>query len=435
MSAALKETEQGFSARYRGLAARLPGAAEARRRAAALFGARGLPDTREEAWRFTSLRALAGTVFSRVEEPSEATLRLLARAPESDAPLIVFADGRMRADLSRLPRESEAEGGPRGGPGGERGVRVTSFAAEPSFERVGEGEPLVALNTMLAEDGANITVPADVDGGTLVLLHLGSGEAGQPPAFHPRHRVRLAAGARLALFEIALGEGAYLHNPLMEARLAEGAWLLHLRLLEESPDAFHLGSLHVALGARSRYEGFALVRGARLARSEVHAAIEGEGAQFFLNAAQMLGGEQLADITTVVRHEAPGASSRQTIRNVLTGRAHGVFQGRIEVARAAQKTDGYQMNQALLLSEEAEVSSKPELEIFADDVKCSHGATVGALDADQLFYLRSRGVPEKEARAMLVRAFLGGMLDAVPHEWGRSVLEGAVDSWWKGRPA
>jgi Fe-S cluster assembly protein SufD len=139
---------------------------------------------------------------------------------------------------------------------------------------------------------------------------------------------------------------------------------------------------------------------------------------------------QHADFTSVVRHDAPGCGSRQTVKNVLEGRSRGVFQGRIEVARAAQKTDGYQMSQALLLSPDAEVDTKPELEIFADDVKCSHGATVGELDHEQMFYLRSRGVPESEARAILVRAFLAEAVEAIRNEAARAALEGAVEAWW-----
>jgi Fe-S cluster assembly protein SufD len=154
-----------------------------------------------------------------------------------------------------------------------------------------------------------------------------------------------------------------------------------------------------------------------------------------LNAAQILTGVQHADFTSVVRHAAPNGTSRQTVKNVLAGRSRGVFQGRIEVARDAQKTDGYQMNQALLLSPDAEVDSKPELEIFADDVKCSHGATVGELDAEQLFYLRSRGVPVAEARAILVRAFLSEAIEAVAHDEARALLERAVRDWWERNPA
>ena len=417
---ALAEAAEGFSARFRKLAPRLPGPAEARLRAASVFRARGFPDTHDEAFRFTNLRPLADVSFSASDGADEVGLALLARVPAHEGPCLVFANGRFRAERSRLPG----------------GFHVASFADEPVLDGTGAGEnaPLTALNTMLAEDGAVISVPADVDAGTLLLVSLGAGEDGRAVDFHPRHRVILEAGARLALIEIALGEGVYLHNPVMEATLGAGARLTHLRLQNEAARAFHLSSLHVALDARAAYEGFSLICGAGLARSEIHADINGTGASLAMNVAQLLDGERHADTTAFVRHLAPGCSSRQAVKNVITGRAQGVFQGKIAVARVAQKTDGYQMNQALLLSDEAQVNSKPELEIFADDVKCSHGATVGALDPEQLFYLRSRGVPGDEARAILVRAFLAEMLETIPHEWGRSVLENAVDTWWKDRP-
>jgi len=175
--------------------------------------------------------------------------------------------------------------------------------------------------------------------------------------------------------------------------------------------------------------------GARLTRTEVHARLAGVGGAVHLNAAQLLDGMQHADFTTVVRHEAEACASRQTVKNVLDGRARGVFQGRIEVARAAQKTDGYQMNQALLLSPDAEIDSKPQLEIFADDVKCSHGATVGELDAAQLFYLRSRGISEAEARTVLVHAFLAGALDVVSDTVARAVLDRAIIARWERQAA
>jgi Fe-S cluster assembly protein SufD len=173
-----------------------------------------------------------------------------------------------------------------------------------------------------------------------------------------------------------------------------------------------------------------MVLGGRLGRLESHARLAGPGASVHLNAAQILGGVQHADFTTEVAHNAPACASRQTVKNVLAGRSRGVFQGRIEVARGAQKTDGYQMNQALLLSPEAEVDSKPELKIYADDVKCSHGATVGELDHEQIFYLRSRGIPEAEARGILVRAFLNEALDVVANESIRAALDRAVETWW-----
>jgi Fe-S cluster assembly protein SufD len=167
----------------------------------------------------------------------------------------------------------------------------------------------------------------------------------------------------------------------------------------------------------------------------VHAHLAGTHAAAHMNAAQLLGGAQHADFTTVVGHDAPATVSRQTVKNVLTDRARGVFQGKIEVSRVAQKTDGYQMNQALLLSPDAEIDSKPQLEIYADDVKCSHGATVGELDAEHVFYLRSRGIPEAEARSILVRAFLNEALDPIAHDEARTAMEGMIATWWEGRQA
>ena len=265
-----------------------------------------------------------------------------------------------------------------------------------------------------------------VDAGTLILASLATGGA-----FHPRHAIRLGRGARLTLLEVNIGTGAYLNNPVFSVSVADDANLTHLRIQTEAPDAFHLSTLYAEVGAHGTYDSFLLSLGGRLARMEVHARLAGEKSAAHLNAAQLLGGSQHADFTTVVTHDAPSTTSRQTVKNVLTGRSRGVFQGKIEVSRGAQKTDGYQMNQALLLSGEAEIDSKPQLEIYADDVKCSHGATVGELDPDQLFYLRSRGVPEAEARSLLVRAFLDEALDPITHDAARETMEGMIATWWE----
>jgi Fe-S cluster assembly protein SufD len=416
----LREGAAAFLARYQGLRARLPGDAARREAGADAFRRLGLPGVRDEAWHYTSLRPFAETRFAEPLTSVGDGAALLARAPSLDAPRLVFVDGRFRDDLSVVPaRIAVRVGGPAYGD-----------LARP------EREPLAAMNTMLAEDGATIEVAAETDAGTLVLASLGTGGSlDRPVAFHPRHAVRLGAGARLTLIEVATGEGAYLHNPVFEIAVGEGATLTHLRLQDDSLAAFHLSTLYAEVAARGTYDSFVLTLGARLARIEVHARLAGAGAAAHLNAAQLLADGQHGDFTTVVRHEAPGCISRQTVKNVLTGRARGVFQGKIEVARAAQKTDGYQMNQALLLSPEAEVNSKPQLEIFADDVKCSHGATVGELDPEQLFYLRSRGIAEAEARAILVRAFLAEALDPIAHEAGRAALEAAVESWWERQAA
>jgi Fe-S cluster assembly protein SufD len=329
----------------------------------------------------------------------------------------VFADGEFHPELSA--------------PGTK--VEFQRFADRGEFGALAcpDREPLVALNTMLAEDGALLSVPAGVDAGLLLLVSIATDRA----AFHPRHIIRLAHGARLVLLELSLGAGTYLHNPVIEVQVAEDAVLSHVRMQNEALSAFHLSTVYAEIAERGTYDSFGLNLGARIARTEAHVRLAGAKGIAHLNGAQLLGGTQHADFTTVVRHVAPSCTSRQTVKNVLAGRAQGVFQGRIEVARAAQKTDGYQMNQALLLSPDAEIDTKPELEIFADDVKCSHGATVGELDADQLFYLRSRGIPDAEARSMLVRAFLAEALDAVSNETVRGVLDRAVEGWWKRQAA
>jgi Fe-S cluster assembly protein SufD len=243
--------------------------------------------------------------------------------------------------------------------------------------------------------------------------------------------VRLGAGAKLALVEVSSGSGGYFHAPLFEVEVEAGAALQHVRVQREAPEAFHLARIQAVIGAGATYDAFTLGLGARLARTELRARLAGAGATVHLNAAQLLGGTQHGDVATIVRHDAPGCASRQTVKNVLAERSRGVFAGRIEVARIAQKTDGYQMSQALLLSPDAEVDVKPELEIYADDVKCSHGATVGELDADALFYLRSRGLPQAEARGILVRAFLADALDQVAVESARPLLDAAVDAAWE----
>jgi Fe-S cluster assembly protein SufD len=406
MSSILQNGAQAFLARYDGLKDRLPGDLAARDAAAALFTGSGLPGVHDEAWKYTSLRPVAEAAFHE----------LLQLAPAIAAPRLVFCGGRYRADLSM---QAEA-------------VRMRPFALQPDFGPLArpDREPVVALNTMLAEDGAVLDVPAGVAGGTLVLLSLAEDVHGHPVAFHPRHSVRLGEGASLTLIEISVGRGVYLHNPVAEISVGPRANLTHIRLQDEGPAAFHLSTLYVEVAAHGVYDGFTLNVGARLSRSEMHASLVGPNATVHLNGAQLLRGNQHADFTSVVVHRAPCCASRQTVKNVLDGHARGVFQGRIEVARGAQKTDGYQMNQSLLLSPDAEIDCKPELEIFADDVKCSHGATVGELDAEQLFYLRSRGIPDEEARAMLVRAFLTEALDPILHDAAREALEATVDAWW-----
>jgi len=421
MTAPLQSGVDGFLARYEAIRASLPGDPRQRDAAADAFRRSGLPGAaagrRVEAWKYTSLRPLADSSFVQPVTPVAGASALLDRLPDIEAPRIVFVDGEFNPELSALP---EAIGFERFASRAEFGI-----LARP------DSEPLVALNTMLTQDGALLTVPKGVDAGLVVLVNAATDRA----ACHPRHVVRLAAGSRMTLLELSLGEGSYLHNPVFEVLVAEDAVLTHVRLQNESPTALHLSTLYAEVDARGTYDSFALNLGARLARTEAHVRFTGPSGIAHLNGAQLLRDSQHADFTTVVKHDAPSCSSRQTVKNVLADRAQGVFQGRIEVARGAQKTDGYQMNQALLLSPDAEIDTKPELEIFADDVKCSHGATVGELDSDQLFYLRSRGIPDAEARSMLIHAFLAEGLNAVTNETLRGVLDRAVEGWWERRAA
>ncbi len=377
-----------------------------------------LPTRKLEAWRYTDLRSLDAISFA---EPAPAALpddllaTVIPRAGGgsttclSGLPCLIFINGTYSADHSTPP----------------------DFLAP--FARVAEAsdQPLAQINAEHAQHGVTLIVPENTDAGAVLLISYAS--SANPIAFHPRHRITLGCGARLTLIEIAIGQGVYWHNPVTDIALHENATLQHYRLQNESGQAFHLATIRAKIAASASYESFTLVQGAKLSRAEFHPTLMGAGAATHLNAAQLLRGQQHADFTTVVAHDAPNCASRQVVKSVLDGQSRGVFQGRIEVARGAQKTDGYQMNQALLLSSQAEMDIKPELEIFADDVKCSHGATIGALDPEQIFYLRSRGIPEQEARVMLIRAFLTEALEPVTHEAARELFETAIEDWWAAK--
>jgi Fe-S cluster assembly protein SufD len=424
VTAAVQTGAASFLARYQGLKDHLPGArlawlAALRADAAAHVAARGFPTRRVEAWKYTDLSPVAQAGFA---EPLTAVAGALTLPKPRAAARAVFVDGRFRADLSALDGLA---------------YRVASVAQHlPELEgRLGAlaplaDHPMTALNTLMFEDGLVVDVPADADAGHLELLSIAI-DPGRPFAFHPRHIIRLGTGARLTLLETAIGGGAqYLHNPVFEIDLAEGAVLTHGRAQQEGDGAFHLSMIHARIAAEARYDTMAVSAGARLTRMEIHAALTGPKASCHMNTAQLAAGRAVVDTTTALDHAAPDCASRQTCKTVLAGQSRGVFQGKILVRREAQKTDGYQMNQALLLSEEAEMDSKPQLEIYADDVKCSHGATIGALDADSLFYLRSRGVPADQARSMLVQAFLHEAFEGLEDDMLREALTEAVDGWW-----
>jgi Fe-S cluster assembly protein SufD len=411
-----------FLGRYEGLRGHLPGGrtdwvAALRAGAAAQFREQGLPGRRVEAWRYTDLSPVAALGCTEAltlaeERPALPAARARWRA--------VFVDGRFAPGLSSLPPGLAA-----------RSLAADLDAAHGLLGALAEPVPMVALNTMLFEDGLFLEAPAGMEAGTIELLSVAS-HAERPIAFHPRHLIRLGPGARLTLIETSLGPAAaaYLHNPVFEIAVAEGASLTHVRLQREGRAGFQLATVLAAVEAGGTYDNFTLNAGGRLVRNEIHAALRGPRAACHMNGAQLVADGQHADTTTFLDHAAPDCASRQTYKTVLAGRSRGVFQGKILVRQAAQRTDGYQMNQALLLSEEAEIDAKPQLEIYADDVKCSHGATVGALDEAQLFYLRARGIPAAMARAMLVEAFLTEAVEGVSDEAARAALDEAIGGWW-----
>lgn len=360
----------------------------------------GLPTRRVEAWRYTPLRSIADTAWQKAVPLSTETATALLDhlvLPETGARM-VYGNGQLLSTLSALPETVR-----------QASENVSSL----------KGVFSATLNTALGERGLDIRVPAGTDAGLLTLVSLSDG---QDVSTHLQHRIVLEDGASLTLYDVSAGEGRYIANPRFDIVVGKGATLRHVKVQRESLTATHLAIVSADVAEKGEYDSFTLNQGSSLARHEAVVTLGAPHAMAHVNGVQIVDGQRLNDLTSMIHHAAPDGSSRQTVKTVLSEAGQGVFQGKILVDRVAQKTDGYQMNQALLLSEKAQINSKPELEIYADDVKCSHGATVGALDDEQLFYLRSRGIAEADARDMLVRAFLIDALDLVSDEGLRDLL-------------
>ena len=380
------------------------------------FRALGLPTPKVEEWKYTNLRPLERAAL----KPAAAlqTPVSLDRAPsflgEAAGHRLVFVNGRLNDALSDTGSLPE-------------GVTLAGLAAavekqpdvvRPHLGQVADGarQPLLALNTAFFADGAVLHVPAGVSiDQPIELVFVGTGEAEATPAFHPRLLIVLEDGARATLVEhhVGLGDGPYLSNGATEVRVGDGAHLRHYKLQAESDTAFHVSTLHGRLGEGAFYDGFGLATGARLSRNELHIRLEGPHAEARLNGSYLMRGKQHVDNTTLVEHVAPDTTCREVYKGALEDKARSVFQGKLLVHRDAQRTDGHQLSQALLLSDTAESDSKPELEIYADDVKCSHGSTAGSLDKEALFYLRSRGLPYRAAQRLLVESFVGEVIEEI----------------------
>lgn len=272
------------------------------------------------------------------------------------------------------------------------------------------------------------------------IIHAKRGETGGKPVEvlwtgrdgaleNPRLKIILEEGSELTVIERHEGNGAYWKNMTSEIMLSNDAKLRHIRIQKDDFSAVQTNIARISLGKGAVYDGFTLNQGAKLSRNQVHAVIEGAGAECSINGMNLFGGAQHGDTTILIEHRAPRCRSNQFYRSILNDQARCVFQGKIHVHKAAQKTDGYQLSNAILLSEGAEMDVKPELEIYADDVKCSHGSTVGQLDEGPLFYLRSRGLSEKEARILLMRAFLDEIVDKIGDEGVREEVRGRAHLW------
>jgi Fe-S cluster assembly protein SufD len=407
----------------------------ARRNAAFdVFAKEGLPHRRIEEWKYTDLRALMRDA-KPLASPPDASAK--ARAKDAgrvlgdlDARRLVFVDGAFVPELSDL-RELEA------------GLVVGSLA-----QALTDGDPVVAarlgklapandaavvLNTALMGDGAVIRVAS---GATIERpLHLLFVASDKPAAIFTRSLVTIDHGARVMLIESHEGPATsdYQVNAALELFAGDGAHVDHVKVIGEGTEALHVSTLAAAIGAHARFNTFSFISGGAVVRNQLFLRLDGEGTVAGIRGASLLKDRQHVDTTLFADHIARDCQSRQMFKSVLDNEAHGVFQGRIIVRRHAQKTDAKMMTQALLLSERAEADNKPELEIFADDVQCGHGATAGALDEELKFYLMARGIPPADAEAMLIQAFLGEAIEGIEHAGLREALIESVAAWLGAR--
>jgi len=389
------------------------------------FEARGFPTTRDEAWKYTSVAPITRTAFAtaapgRVEEAQLAPFRLRGCRE------VVLVNGRFVSELST---------------GADRGIEVESLgevlAAEPDrLQRSLAGHAhdetaFTALNTAFFEDGALVEIPAGhVAAQPIHVIHYATGD-GPPAMTHPRTVIIAGARCQAAVVETWAGaKGAvYFTNAMTEVSVDEGAVLDHYSVQREGDSAFHVSTLAARQGRASRFADHSVTLGGALHRRDVHAVFAGEGGECVLNGLFVAGERQHMDTHTVIDHAVPRCASRELYKGVLDGQARGVFHGTILVRKDAQKTDAMQTNKNLLLSAQALVQSTPALEIFADDVKCKHGSTTGQIDPAALFYLRSRGIGEAAARALLTFAFASDVVNRI----GVDAIRASVTAFLQSR--
>ena len=430
-----RRVTQGYAERFaRAREAKAPDWLRAvHERGAARFDAVGFPTLRQEDWRFTDVSPIAKASFTAPDP--EAVVTAGAIAPyafaKDEGVRLTFVDGRFSPALSIRP---DLPAGVTVAPMAE--LVGTPFAAGIMAPRLGalaaeDFTPFVALNAALFDDGAVVHVPAGL--AVTPVIHLLSVASPSAPGSMAQLRnlivVERGASARVVEHFVGLADGEYFLNAVTEVDLGDNAELTHYQVQRQGKRAFQLAALHVRQGRDSRYQGFSAAVGARISRNDVRAVFAGPGAECTLNGLYLGRDDQLVDNHTAIEHRQPNCGSRELYKGILTGRSHAVFNGKVLVTPEAQKTDGKQTNRNLVLSDGAKVDTKPQLEIFADDVKCTHGATVGRLEALPLFYLGSRGIGRELGEKILTYAFAAEMLTGLTIDPMRRQLESLVASW------
>jgi Fe-S cluster assembly protein SufD len=395
----------------------------ARRAAIEHFAAAGFPTRKNEDWHFTSAAPIADVDWLPLRDPSGQVHPddLAQFSLGLDAPRLVFVNGRYAPALSSLA----------GLPSRVKVLDLASHWNDPLVERwFGAFAPagrdaFTALNTAFTVDGAVVHVPADTVLETPIhILYVTDPEAAKG-ATHPRTLIVAERHSVATVVEsyVAVGDATYFTNAVTEIQVADGARLDHYRIERESDRAFHVGTAEVRQGRDSRYHSFSFATGGALARMNLYTVLGGEGGETLMNGLYMLDGTQHIDHQTRIEHAAPNCASREVYKGIMDDASHGVFNGKVFVRPEAQKTDGKQTNNNVLLTPTAQADTKPQLEIFADDVKCTHGATVGRLDDVALFYLRSRGIGVDQARTLLTYAFAADVLERIDQPEVRDALE------------
>ena len=381
---------------------------QARERAFDRFLSRGFPTTREEEWRFTNVAPIAAVPFEPAPAASLAPEQALRLDGVSAGVPIVVVNGRLAGPVAGLPD----------------GITVRTLADAPADavlpERADGGTVFVDLNTAFFEDVIAIDVAAKaVVRETLHVVFVSVPDS-RPALVSPRLVVTAGEHSQCAIIESFVdaggGGGQTFVNAVTDVRLAPGAHVDHVKYQHQADTAFHLGTMFVRLARTAVFASHSLVLGGRIARNDIIATLDGEAAECTLNGLYVGVGDSLIDTHTTIDHAQPHCPSHEVYKGILSGRARAVFNGKILVRQDAQKTDAKQTNKALLLTDQAQINTKPQLEIFADDVKCTHGAAIGQLDSDALFYLKARGISAVEARNMLIHAFAGQVLDGVQPE-------------------